>query len=473
MHHRFALVVSFVLVTVASTTSPLLAQGWVDRTNGSGPQPRYGHSLCWDPVRNYTLLVGGTVSDTWSWDGNSWTQRGPAPSSPYNPTAAVTHGASGEVLYVVAQSPGATPSAYRWDGTSWLSLPPMPATSPVLGWSGFGKMVAAFDPVRAESIFFSLGMGSVVVWNGTSFSERPLTSNVNLTQPAIPGVSSVNDSTFMAWDPVSQRVVLTYRGWSSLWIMGTPVPFPLTRMYDYNGFGFVQRNPVQYPARPGAMATDTARNRLVMFDGEWDFGSHAALPNHTWIVANGAMTRLTTPFEPSFREQAAMAFDPVRGVCVLFGGSNNNWPFGDTWEFNLGPLASFTPFGTGCVGSRGIPTLAAQAGSVPRIGTTFTANIGNLPWTGPAAMLLGLSNTSYGSSPLPLDLTFLGAPTCSLYTSIDAVENLTNVLGAAAWSWTVPPVPGASFYAQVVPLDPGVNALGATLSNAAHGIIGL
>ena len=117
--------------------------------------------------------------------------------------------------------------------------------------------------------------------------------------------------------------------------------------------------------------------------------------------------------------------------------------------------------------------LPAQGTSLPRIGANFTASIGNLPWTGPALMLLGLSNTTYGGSPLPLDLGFLGAPTCLLRTSIDDVQVLNNVLGAATWSWTIPPVPGASFYAQVLPVDPTINGLGMTASNAAHGVIGL
>jgi hypothetical protein len=169
-----------------------------------------------------------------------------------------------------------------------------------------------------------------------------------------------------------------------------------------------------------------------------------------------------------------MAFDPIRGVSVLYGGINaNSSLLGDTWEFDLGPLASFTSYGTGCVGSRGVPAISAQGSSLPRIGSNFTANVQNLPWTGPAFLVLGLSNTQYGSTPLPIDLGFLGAPTCSLRTSIDDIQPLVNILGAATWNWTIPPVPGASFFTQVLPLDPGQNALGLTASNAGHGVIGL
>ncbi len=168
-----------------------------------------------------------------------------------------------------------------------------------------------------------------------------------------------------------------------------------------------------------------------------------------------------------------MAFDPTRGVCVLFGGYNQGGYMADTWEFDLGPLASFTSYGVGCAGSRGVPNLAAQGTSQPRIGSTFTAQVTNLPWTGPAFLVLGLSNTTYGSTPLPIDLGFLGAPTCALRTSIDDIQGVVNILGSASWNWTVPPIPGASFFVQVLPIDPGVNALALTASNACHGVIGL
>ena len=223
------------------------------------------------------------------------------------------------------------------------------------------------------------------------------------------------------------------------------------------------------------MTTDTLRNRVLLLDGEQPNlqTPGANQPHHTWTYANGVCTRLTTGIAPAPRASSAMAFDPVRGVTLLFGGRYQGLAMADTWEFDLGPLASFTSYGTGCVGSRGIPNLAAQGSSLPRVASTFTASITNLPWTGPAFLVLGLSDTSYSGTPLPIDLGFLGAPTCSLRSSIDDIQGLVNVLGSATWSWTVPPIAGASFFLQVLPLDPGQNALGLTVSNACRGVIGL
>ena len=194
-------------------------------------------------------------------------------------------------------------------------------------------------------------------------------------------------------------------------------------------------------------------------------GSHTA--GHTWVIRDGEYSRL-------FRSQSAMAYDSNRGVAILFGGTEDYSSFlADTWEFSLGAPASYTPFGGGCPGSRGVPQLAAQGNSLPRIGSTFTAQASNLPWTGLVFLFLGLSNTQYGTTPLPANLGFLGAPACNLLASGDEVYILPNALGSTSWSFPVPPYPGLTFSTPVLPMALGANNLGITGSNGARGVIGL
>lgn len=447
---------------VCSLLAPIAAQGWADRTGPNGPAPRRDHAMCYDPIHGYTLMVGSYFptgsttpqADTWSWDGSTWTARGAAPLGAFQgsllPYAMVWHAATAQLLLIKFEVswPSGSFVSYVWDGTTWTGGNSSGGT--VL-YPGGQNACAAYDPVHQETIaFHPASPGVVAVWDGVAWTNRVATS------PAV-----VNSPAHMSFDPVSNRILLVGRD-----SLGGP---SATRFYEWSGFGWNLRLPVNYPAWPGVMGTDTLHQRVVMFDGDWV----SFLPNHTWTAANGVLTRLTTPIEPSLRERAAMSFDPVRGVCVLFGGYVNGYSMGDTWEFDLGPTASFAPFGGGCLGSRGTPVLSALGSSTPRLGTTFQAHVTNLPWTGPAFLLLGVSNTVYANTALPIDLGFLGAPTCNLVTSIEQVDVLTNVLGAATWSFLVPPVPGASFYMQVMPLDPGQNALGLTASNGGHGIIGL
>jgi WD40 repeat protein len=66
-----------------------------------------------------------------------------------------------------------------------------------------------------------------------------------------------------------------------------------------------------------------------------------------------------------------------------------------------------------------VPNIAAASASLPRVGQTFQATITNLPLQGLAFVFLGLSNTSYGPTPLPLSLNFLGGTGCSVLASGD------------------------------------------------------
>jgi hypothetical protein len=60
-------------------------QNWQDVTPAVSPSPRVGFAMAFDPVMGGVLLYGGALasgppvtSDTWRWNGSSWTQLNPA-----------------------------------------------------------------------------------------------------------------------------------------------------------------------------------------------------------------------------------------------------------------------------------------------------------------------------------------------------------------------------------------------------------
>jgi hypothetical protein len=250
----------------------------------------------------------------------------------------------------------------------------------------------------------------------------------------------------------------------------------VSAFWEWTGANWQQRLPAGAPSATGSFSSDSMRQRVVVLDGELD-----NQPGHTWTLANGVMQPVATPIEPARRVGAGFAYDPVRQRHVAFGGavvwtitttSSQLLPIGDTWELQLGAGASYTAYGAGCAGSRGTPVLAASGTSLPRVGQPFAATVTNLPLTAPTFMFLGLSDTQYGPTPLPLSLGFLGAPGCSVLASGDDLSLVTNVLGTGLWQWTIPNVPGASFYNQAIVFDAAANTLGITVSNGAHGVIG-
>jgi len=137
------------------------------------------------------------------------------------------------------------------------------------------------------------------------------------------------------------------------------------------------------------------------------------------------------------------------------------------WQQNS-PTATYTPYGAGCAGSLGVPTLTAAAGSRPALGTTFTATVDNLP-ANLAVMSSGLAQTG------PVNLGPLGMPGCSQYADALILDLISGSQGQASWSLNVPNTTslfGVHFYNQAYPLDPGANAFGLTASNAATGFVG-
>jgi hypothetical protein len=138
--------------------------------------------------------------------------------------------------------------------------------------------------------------------------------------------------------------------------------------------------------------------------------------------------------------------------------------------------ASFSTFGSGCPGTVGIPALAAAAGSLPQLGSTFRLDLVNLP----AGLRLvvgavGFSTAQWQGQPLPLDLTPLGMPGCMQYIAVDATYVRFAVLGFTMWPIPIPAAPGLAglyFYVQAMVPDVGSNPFGATVTNAGQATIG-
>src|SRR5258705_7632155 len=58
---------------------------WTQRTPATSPMPRVRHTMCYDFLRQRTVLCGGGTStgllaDTWEWDGSTWIQRQSLPA---------------------------------------------------------------------------------------------------------------------------------------------------------------------------------------------------------------------------------------------------------------------------------------------------------------------------------------------------------------------------------------------------------
>lgn len=138
--------------------------------------------------------------------------------------------------------------------------------------------------------------------------------------------------------------------------------------------------------------------------------------------------------------------------------------------------AEVAPFGLGC----GTQIMSLQPGpsAMPRFGTQLVSVVTNVPAGRSAVMTIGLSDTIFGATPLPLPLDGIGMTGCVLYhdTAITAFSLCaTTGPGTGQYTLTIPSDQvflGLPFFLQVWAHDFAANPLGIVLSNALRCRIG-
>jgi PKD repeat protein len=102
--------------------------------------------------------------------------------------------------------------------------------------------------------------------------------------------------------------------------------------WEWNGSNWTQKYPANKPSQRCSlsMAYDSAREVTVLFGGSYYDGSNHYYDD-TWEW-DGSNWNLKNPVnKPSGRCAHSMAYDPNRGVVVLYGGYPEN---NETWEWN-------------------------------------------------------------------------------------------------------------------------------------------
>ena len=435
---------------------------WSD-LGGSGPVPRCCSSLAFDSARGVSVTFGGFDAmspfrnDTWEWNGSAWSEV----DTPTDPAPRDSHGlvydsARGVVVMFGGGRDGVLfGQTWEYDGTDWTFRSD---TGPAPRWT-HGM---AYDADRGVTVVFGGADGpncrnDTWEWDGTSWTERtPAQSPPARCYPS------------MTYDAARGRVVMF--GGQLATVGGTPAG----DTWEYDGSTWTQRaTPVAPRARFGAMlAWDGTRQRSVLFGGS--VSAQTYLNGHWEWDGEQWTERFPSPRPPG-RRTAGIAWDSARDVVLLFGGATNSGVAGDLWSHRAENVASYTPFGTGCAGSAGTPSIQAAPFERPWVGQTFFADIRNVPAGNATAALLGASNTLWQGIPLPVDLGVIGMPGCLLWTSDELVIPLPNPTGTPTLTLHMPPIGalvGLAFHNQVLVVDPGANPLGVVASNGATGIVG-
>jgi hypothetical protein len=282
---------------------------WTRRSLG-GPIDRvFGH-MAFDPARGRTVMLGGfhrdsgsaaALQETWEWDGEQWTRRGPTVPFIRSGHAMAFDSARNEVVLFGGFTSNLATDAHvtwGWDGHAWTRRA---ETGPPVR-TGHAM---AFDAARGRIVLFGgrvsgsggLHLADTWEWTGTAWEQRH-----------IPGPSARHLHE-MVYDAARARVVLFGGG---LWSSGSGTT-PLGDTWEYDGEAWTQL-PVSGPPASAehALAYDAARQRIVMFT-----------PSHTWEFDGGSWhLALVNPETMWGRTNPAFAYDSARQRCVLYGGGS-------------------------------------------------------------------------------------------------------------------------------------------------------
>jgi Galactose oxidase, central domain/Kelch motif len=282
--------------------------------DAAAPSPRANATFAFDVDRRVMVLFGGRTSnvldgldDTWTWDGQAWTQQHPAHRPPGTSYAAMAYDVIHHrmVLYAPARGESGSPQTWTWDGADWTQESPVNT-----------------PPTRIEAAMTSdPSLGGVVLVGGTSSSDRSdvwAWNGADWTQVAPDGGPIFG---------AAHAVLVSPKG-GSLLVVGN------ARTYKFEAGAWAPYGSGDLPSGSynvgnvvyGAGATQPLA-------GFVRFGDHGE--TWTWQPGRDSAWRvLNPPCSPPARWanafRPAMAYDEWRGVVVLFGGRDRN----DTWTFD-------------------------------------------------------------------------------------------------------------------------------------------
>jgi hypothetical protein len=293
------------------------------------PPARAGASMAPDRSGKLVLFGGwsndrGTLSDTWTWDGTSWTEQHAATHPTARCCFGLAYDAAREETVLWGGFDGAPrgDSSYFgetwiWDGATWHQR--HPEHSPGIGAS-FGMVYDA----ATEQVLAFMGEGldaNPWAWDGTDWTE--------LTAATSPAWRELEAA---AYDEARGQVVMFGGQNCGEWCYDL-----FNDTWTWDGTDWSLQQPTGHPRRmySAGVAFDALRQQVVLFGGDiFNVGAR----RDTWVWDGNTWTRLRPSDSPSAREFPAMAWDAVRQQVVLFGG--RDWPqdierdFGDTWTWD-------------------------------------------------------------------------------------------------------------------------------------------
>lgn len=438
---------------------------WTSLAATNAPRALCAHT--WDPVRNRLIAFGGQATTfantTWEWNGTQWLTATPTSSPTARARAAMVFDrARGNIVLFGGNTGGATgfsSQTWTYDGTTWTQR--TPATVP-LGRYGAAM---AYDQGRDVVVMFGgfVQSGSdnaeVWEWNGSNWTQRTWSGFA----PQARGAHR------MVFDEALGETLL-FGGYR------TPAQTTLADCWSWNGTAWTQRAAGPGSLCDQAFAYDPTRQRAILQGGLNIVGSTVTTLSATWEWDGAGWTQRSTAVTPSARSSSANDFDPINRRLIVGGGITGfGVQPTDTLAYAPITPGTVTEVGFACpssAGPLGLTTTTLPYYGSPFVQEVSNGPL-TMPF---ALMIFGSSHTQWNGIPLPADLTVIGAPGCFLDVSFDVVLTMTLSNGEGTITWVLPNQPsitGFEFSTQALVFDPlSPNPFQIAMSSGRHCVVG-
>jgi hypothetical protein len=391
--------------------------------NTSSPPALLSVSMAYDAADHYVLALSpndtpaptgtgyGNLSETWTFSGGLWTKL----SLPVDPTdrgfASMTYDAKDGYVVMfggitwdrgLLGSPGLFGDTWTYLNGTWTNLTNLTTSPSPLA---YGSMV--WDASDQYALLFG---GVNTIGNVSSSWEYV----GNAWTPLATGSAPPNEGA-MSYDSHDGYVVYFGGAYSAGGLSADTWKF-------HNGTWknltlSVTGSPA---ARSLPMLSDDPNVGGVLLFGGYT-GALSGTSNDSWSFVNLTWTQLSLSAGPSPRYEGQMVFDAADNATILFGGTDLNSTFSDTWAFGTSGNASTGNVSTGW--TQAAPVLRLSHGVVDA-GTSVTFSAGSVFGTGAA---------QFNYSGLPPGCLTLDAPTlsCVPTTAGTYLVSMSAVVGGA------------------------------------------
>jgi hypothetical protein len=331
---------------------------WTERSAGdptgvTTPSPRYSAAMAADP-KGHVVLFGGCLascpaegSDTWAWNGASWSLQLPAASPSPRAAASMAYDAATLTTVLFGGSPptatGLTTASddgdtWTWDGSHWLQQTPAssPSTREAAGmtYDANRNLVVLFGGYdESQSADINAFHHDTWTWDGSTWTDATVSSLPQAARGSgaavTYGATTLTDAS-QNWT-VNQWLGDTVSAGGGTGIVGGNTATTLTLTAAWGGGQPADGtayavNPLPLAESPG-VAYVTSSGKTVMIGGHqfllfaFNCGNCGSLTDekYTWTLDAGGWSRLPTTW-PEERSDAVFVYDSTTHSAVLNGG---------------------------------------------------------------------------------------------------------------------------------------------------------